>query len=54
MFFSDALYIGGKRNGSSDFLGSYEGVGEHKPEVSERDTCSTAIGKTSNKAAPEL
>lgn len=43
MFFTDALYIEGKRNASSDFHSSYEEVGEHKPEVSERYSCSTAI-----------
>lgn len=45
MVFSDTLYIEGKRNASSDFLGSYEEEGEHKPEVSDRCTCSTAIAE---------
>lgn len=43
--FSDALYIGGKRNESSDFPGSYEEVREPKTEISERYTYSIAIAE---------
>lgn len=42
-FFTDAVYVEGKRNSSNDFLGGYEGVREHKPEISKRGTCMAAI-----------